>query len=98
MYKSLIKRRLKIRKNANYIRHISKIIKIQCCIRQYIARKRRKEKEEEGGKLVVKMEYVKTKAKRQYKSQQTKQKSKRNRNKDKGQMKGKEIVRDYEYE
>ena len=44
MYKSLIKRRIKIRKNVNYIKHISKIIKIQCCIRQHIARKRRKEK------------------------------------------------------
>ena len=52
MYKSLIKRRIKIRKNVNYIRHISKIIKIQCCIRQYIARKRRKEKEEEEEKLL----------------------------------------------
>ena len=50
------------------------------------------------GKLVVNMEYVKQKAKKQFKNQQTKTKSKRNRNKDKGQMKGKEIVRDYEYE
>jgi len=46
----------------------------------------------------VNMDYVEKKAKRQYKTQQAKTKSKRNRNKDKGQMKGKEIVRDHEYE
>ena len=46
------------------------------------------------------MEYVKQKARKQFKNQQTKtnNKNKRNRNKDKGQMKGKEIIRDYEYE
>lgn len=44
------------------------------------------------------MDYVEKKARRQFKCQQAKTKSKRNRNKDKGQMKGKEIVRDHEYE
>ena len=44
------------------------------------------------------MDYVEAKARKQYKSKQSSQRVKSNRNKDKGQMRGKEIVREYEYD
>jgi len=44
------------------------------------------------------MDYVANKAKKQYKNKQSSQRVKSNRNKDKGQMRGKEIVREYEYD
>lgn len=40
------------------------------------------------------MDYVKTKARKQYMSAKNKQVAKRNNNKDKGTMKGKEDIRD----
>jgi hypothetical protein len=52
----------------------------------------------EDGKMEVNMDYVKHKARKQFKSGQAKQKSKRNKNKDKGQMKGKEEIKDYFYD
>ena len=52
----------------------------------------------EEGELVVNMDYVQNKAKKQFKNKQTAQRAKRNKNKDKGQMRGKEIVREYEYD
>ena len=45
-------------------------------------------------KLQVNMDYVKTKARKQYMSAKNKQVAKRNNNKDKGIMKGKEDIRD----
>lgn len=42
----------------------------------------------------VNMEYVKLRARRQYKSQRTKQNQRRNNNKDKGEMKAKDDIRD----
>lgn len=47
--------------------------------------------------MEVNLDYVKAKAKKQFKSKQTKQRAKRNSNKDKGQMKGREEIRDREY-
>lgn len=46
--------------------------------------------------MEINMEYVTAKVKRQNKNKQTANRSKNNKNKDKGQMRGKEIVRDYE--
>jgi hypothetical protein len=45
-------------------------------------------------KLQVNMDYVKTKARKQFVSAKNKQVAKRNNNKDKGIMKGKEDIRD----
>ena len=42
------------------------------------------------------MDYVANKVKKQWKNKQSSQRAKHNKNKDKGQMRGKEIVRDYE--
>ena len=44
------------------------------------------------------MDYVQYKVRRQYKNKQSAQHAKRNKNKDKGQMRGKEIVREFEYD
>ena len=46
--------------------------------------------------MEVNLEYVQNKVKRQMKNKQSSQFQKRNKNKDKGQMRSKEIVRDYE--
>ena len=57
----------------------------------------KKKTDEEEGDVVINMDYVASKARRQYKNKQTAQRAKRNQNKDKGQMRGKEIVKEYEY-